>query len=299
MAAEVAPTSPETSLIDTDRTPALRTTVDAMIPRIGRIRSRRRENNEVWTLDVRDETAHAPAFRPGQFNMVTVFGVGEIPISFSGDPRKSDRLIHTVRSVGPVSTALTRMRPGEVIGLRGPFGSGWPIAEAAGGDILVVAGGLGLAPLRPLLYELRAERKRYGRIVLLYGARSPDDMLFRRETGSLLQKSNIEAHSTVDHAGSGWTGNVGVVTTLVPKVGSISERTTAFVCGPEVMMRMTISALQARGVQDTSIYLSMERNMKCAAALCGRCQFGSVLVCRDGPVFRYDRVRSLLKYKEL
>ncbi len=299
MGAEMAPATSEPARAGAETTPAVRRTDDPMIPRIARIRSRRRENREVWTLDIRDETSQGTGFRPGQFNMVTVFGVGEIPISFSGDPCRPDRLVHTVRSVGPVSTALAALRSGAIVGLRGPFGKGWPVSEAAGRDILVVAGGLGLAPLRPLLYQLRAEREEYGRIVLLYGARSPDDVLFRHETMSGLQKFDIEVHLTVDHAAVGWQGNVGVVTTLVPKVGLDFERTIAFVCGPEVMMRMTISALRASGLRNDAIYLSMERNMKCAVALCGRCQFHSVLVCRDGPVFRYDRIGALLAHKEL
>jgi len=272
---------------------------DPMLPRVGRIHGRRRENHDVWTLDIREETPQGTGFRPGQFNMVTVFGVGEIPISFSGDPQRPDHLIHTVRSLGPASTALTHLRPGEALGLRGPFGTGWPLAEAVGRDVVILAGGLGLAPLRPLLYQLRAERKRYGRILLLYGTRSPEDILFRRELDHALQRSNIEVHLTVDHAAAGWTGIVGVVTMLVPKRGLDPQRTVAFVCGPEVMMRLAISALRTGGLRDEAIYLSMERNMKCAVALCGRCQFHSVLVCRDGPVFRYDRLRSLLAHKEL
>jgi len=272
---------------------------DPMLPRVARIHGRRRENHDVWTLDIREESPQGTGFQPGQFNMVWVFGVGEIPISVSGDPQRPDRLIHTVRSVGPVSAALTRLRPGEALGLRGPFGTGWPLAEAAGRDVVILAGGLGLAPLRPLLYQLRAERERYGRIFLLYGTRSPEDILFRRELEHALQRPDIEVHLTVDHAASGWAGNVGVVTTLVPKAGFDRERTVAFVCGPEVMMRLAISALRTGGLRDEAIYLSMERNMKCAVALCGRCQFHSVLVCRDGPVFRYDRLRDLLAHKEL
>ena len=299
MGAEMATAAFEPPRTGGETMPAVRRTDDPMLPRIARIRSRRRENREVWTLDIRDETSQQAGFRPGQFNMVTVFGVGEIPISFSGDPRRPDRLVHTVRSVGPVSTALVGLRPGDTVGLRGPFGTGWPVSEAAGRDILVAAGGLGLAPLRPLLYQLGAERERYGRIVLLYGARSPEDILFRHEIMSRLQRCNIEVHLTVDHAAVGWPGNVGVVTTLVPKVGLDFDRTTAYVCGPEVMMRMTVSALRAGGLRNDAIYLSMERNMKCAVALCGRCQFHSVLVCRDGPVFRYDRIGALLAHKEL
>lgn len=272
---------------------------DPWLPRLGRVAHRRRDSRDVWTLDIREATAHGTPFQPGQFNMLTVFGVGEVPISLSGDPAIADRLIHTVRPVGPVSTALAQMRTGSAIGLRGPFGTGWPLAEALGQDVLIVAGGLGLAPLRPLIYQLRANRERYGRVALLYGSRSPDDILFRREIDSWGRKANIDACITVDHAATGWNGNVGVVTTLVPRTGCDPQHTVAFVCGPEVMMRLTIAALHAGGVAENAIYLSIERNMKCAVALCGRCQLSSVLVCRDGPVFRFDRVRGLLAHKEL
>lgn len=269
------------------------------LPRTGRVASRRRDSRDVWTLEIREEAAQGPRFRPGQFNMLTAFGVGEVPISMSGDPGAGDRWIHTIRAVGPVSTALAALRPGSTVGLRGPFGTSWPVAEAAGQDVLIVAGGLGLAPLRPALYELLASRARYGRIALLYGTRSPDDILFRREIESWRQKAPIDVHVTVDHATPGWNGNVGVVTTLLPRAQCDPAHTVAFVCGPEVMMRLTIATLLAGGVSEEAICLSMERNMKCAVALCGRCQLNSVLVCRDGPVFRYDRVRRLLTHKEL
>lgn len=272
---------------------------DPLTPRIARVRGRRQDSRNVWTLDIEPEGREDARFQPGQFNMLTVFGVGEVPISLSGDPSKPDRLIHTVRPVGAVSKALTERRAGDVVGLRGPFGTGWPLAAAAGRDIIVVAGGLGLAPLRPALYYLRAERKRYGRIVLLYGTRSLEDILFRREIERWGQRSVFDVQVTVDHATGPWSGHVGVVTTLVTRAGCDPQRTMALVCGPEVMMRLSIAALRDRGIPDDAIYLSMERNMKCAVALCGRCQFSRVLVCRDGPVFRYDRVRDLLAHREL
>lgn len=269
------------------------------VPRLGCVASRRRDTREVWTLDIREQSVQAGPFRPGQFNMLTVFGVGEVPISLSGDPAAGDRLIHTIRAVGAVSNALVQMRAGTTVGLRGPFGKGWPVVQAAGQDVLVVAGGLGLAPLRPVLYELLANRARYGRIALLYGTRSPEEILFGREIESWGQQGRIDLHVTVDHAASGWNGNVGVVTTLVPRARFDPQQTIALVCGPEVMMRLTAAALRSSGVSESAIYLSLERNMKCAVAQCGRCQLHNVLICRDGPVFRYDQVRHLLAHKEL
>jgi NAD(P)H-flavin reductase len=204
-----------------------------------------------------------------------------------------------VRAVGPVSAALAGLKPGDAVGLRGPFGAGWPMAEAAGRDVVVVAGGLGLAPLRPALYRLLAERERYGNFVLLYGTRSPEDILFRRELESWRRRLDTDIQVTVDHAFSEWRGQVGVVTMLIPRAAFDPRRSIAFVCGPEVMMRFAIAALGDAGLADDAIWLSMERNMKCAVGFCGHCQFGPSFVCRDGPVFRYDRVRSLLAVKEI
>jgi len=283
--------------------PDIRTTapriVDPMLPRIARVRRRRRDGPDVWTLDVEPEVTPDAAFAPGQFNMLTVFGVGEVPISFSGDPIRPGRLVHTVRSVGPVSTALTQLGPGEVVGLRGPFGVGWPMAEAIGRDVVVVAGGLGLAPLRPVLYRLLAERSRFGKIVLLYGTRRPEEILFRRELEEWRRRLDIHVEVTVDHAVGDWYGQVGVVTTLIPRASFDPPNAIALVCGPEIMMRFATAALRDAGVAEEAIYVSMERNMKCAIGLCGHCQFGPVFVCRDGPVFRYDRIRSLLRVKEI
>ena len=269
-----------------------------MLPRVVRVLDRRREGADIWTLDIAPAEGAPPA-APGQFNMLTVFGVGEAAISVSGDPAEPARLVHTIRAVGAVSSALTRLDAGDVLGLRGPFGVGWPMAEAAGRDVVILAGGLGLAPLRPVLYRLFAERACYGKITLLFGTRSPADILFRDEIESWRKRLDVGIEVTVDHADSGWHGHVGVVTTLIRRADFDPRRTVAMVCGPEVMMRFAIAALRGAGVADDAIYLSMERNMKCAIAFCGHCQFGTVFVCRDGPVFRYDRVRSLLTVKEI
>jgi len=278
----------------------LRPAADPMAPRVARVRRRRRDAPQVFTLDLEEEDADATApFTPGQFNMLTVFGVGEVPISMSGDPAKPGPVVHTIRAVGPVSKALAALRPGDPVGLRGPFGVGWPMDVAVGKDVVVLAGGLGLAPLRPALYRLFAERPRFGEIVLLYGTRSPDDILFRRELERWRARLDVDIEVTVDHAISDWHGHVGVVTSLIPHATFDPAKTVAFVCGPEVMMRFGIAALRAAGVAEEAIYLSMERNMKCAIGLCGHCQFGTSFVCRDGPVFRYDRVRDLLALKEI
>lgn len=271
---------------------------DPMLPRVAHVRRRRRDGPQIWTLDIETDR-RSDTFAPGQFNMLTAFGVGEVPISLSGDPAKPARLVHTIRAVGPVSRALAQLKPGDALGLRGPFGTGWPMEAAIGRDAVVVAGGLGLAPLRPVVYRLLAERARYGRIVLLYGTRSPDDILFARELAAWQRRAGIEVAVTVDHAAAGWAGHVGVVTTLIPRATFDPARATAFVCGPEVMMRFAIGALRGSGLADDAIYLSMERNMKCAVGFCGHCQLGATFVCRDGPVFRYDRIAPILAMKEV
>jgi len=273
--------------------------VDPMLPLCARVRHRRQEGPDVWSLEIDLDGAQIPAFLPGQFNMLSVFGIGEVPISMSGDPADTSRLIHTVRAVGAVSQALVGLHADDVIGLRGPFGAAWPMAEAEGHDVIVLAGGLGLAPLRPALYRLLAERERYGKIWLYYGTRGPDNILFHQELHAWRGRFDMDVEVTVDHAPPAWHGHVGVVTTLIPRARLDPARTIALVCGPEIMMRFAITALGDAGLQDDSIYLSMERNMKCAIGLCGHCQFGPVFICRDGPVFRYDRVRGMLALKEI
>jgi NAD(P)H-flavin reductase len=269
---------------------------DPMLPRAARVLRRRRDGPQIWTLEIAAD-AETP-FAPGQFNMLTAFGVGEVPISLSGDPARPDRLLHTIRAVGPVSSALAGLSPGAPLGLRGPFGAAWPIAEMPGRDVVIVAGGLGLAPLRPVLYHLVAERGRYGRVLLLYGTRGPGDILFRRELEAWKQ-DDIDIEITVDHATAAWHGHVGVVTKLIARAAFDPMHALALICGPEIMMRFTVAALRLSGLTDDAIYLSLERNMKCAVGFCGHCQFGPVLVCRDGPVFRYDRLKGLLAMKEI
>ena len=273
---------------------------DPMVPRIARVRRRQRDLKDVVTLTLELEDGGELAFAPGQFNMLTVFGVGEVPISISGDPAKpGGGLVHTIRDVGAVSGALARLGPGDAVGVRGPFGVGWPVAEAKGHDVVILTGGLGLAPLRPVIYSLLANRRLYGKIALLYGARGPEEILFRSELEQWRRLLDIELLVTVDHAETDWYGSVGVVTTLVPRADFDPQSTLAMVCGPEIMMRYGVSALRAAGVSDQSMYLSMERSMKCAIGLCGHCQLGSVFVCKDGPVFRNDRLGPLMAVKEL
>jgi len=272
---------------------------NAMIPRIAHVRRRRHDAPQAWTLELQCADGAPAVFAPGQFNMLTAFGVGEAAISVSGDPADASRLIHTIRAVGPVSTALTQLRPGDPIGVRGPFGVGWPMAEALGKDVVFVAGGLGLAPLRPALYRVLGERTNFGKVTLLYGSRTPDDILFRHEIETWRGRFDMEVEVAVDHAASEWRGHVGVVTKLISLAQFDPSQTIAMVCGPEVMMRFVASSLHDAGVGEDAIYLSMERNMKCAIGHCGHCQFGPVFICRDGPVFGYGQLRRFLAMKEI
>lgn len=273
---------------------------DPMLPhpyRIGHVRS---ETSDTFTfaLTPADGTAHPP-FSPGQFNMLYVFGVGEVPISISGDPGNPSTLTHTTRVVGPVTKAMRRLKNGETMGVRGPFGSSWPVDAARDRDLVIVAGGIGLAPLRPVLYHALANRKAYKNVVLLYGARTPEELLYRRELQRWRGKLDLEIHVTVDRALADWRGNVGVVTTLVGRASFDPSTCVAMVCGPEIMFRFTVMELQKRGVGADRIHVSMERNMKCAIGLCGHCQYGPTFVCKDGPVYRFDRIAPLLGKAEI
>jgi NAD(P)H-flavin reductase len=231
--------------------------------------------------------------------MLYLFGVGEVPVSLSGDPGRVGELVHTVRGVGAVSRALAGVGEGGVVGVRGPFGSGWPLEEVAGSDLVLVAGGLGLAPLRPVAYHLLRRRQGFGRVARLVGARSPEELLYRSELEGWGAGTELEVHVTVDRAPVGWGGRVGVVPALLPELGFDPGRTTFFICGPEVMMRFTVRALHRLGVPDERIHLSLERNMKCAVGFCGHCQYGPNFICMDGPVLRFDRIRWLFWPREV
>lgn len=271
-----------------------------MIPLRYVVRRVHRETRDTVTLELAaaaGEAAIGP-FLPGQFNMLYVFGLGEVPISISGNPAHPDLLVHTIRAVGSVTEALCELRPGDMVGVRGPFGTSWPVGDAAEGDLLLVAGGLGLAPLRPAMYQALNNRSDYRRIALIYGARTPDDLLYRQELEQWRSRLDLQVEVTVDRGGRGWLGRVGVVTSLIGRVDFDPTRTTALVCGPEIMMRYTVLELLKQEVHEERIFVSLERNMKCGAGLCGHCQLGPFLVCRDGPVVSHSRVRTWIGRRE-
>lgn len=273
--------------------------VDPMLPRRFLVRRVRRETEDTFTLELGSMDGGELAFGSGQFNMLYVFGAGEVPISISGNPSQPSLLVHTTRSVGAVTGAMAALKRGDTIGVRGPFGTRWPIDQSAGSDVLLIAGGIGLAPLRPAVYELISRRDKYGRVVILYGTRSPADILFRKEIEEWRARFDLDVYVTVDRSVGKWRGNVGAVTTLVPRAPFDPLNTIALVCGPEVMMRYTVIQLERRGLKAENTYLSMERNMKCAIGFCGHCQWGSSFICKDGPVFRFDRIREVFEKREI
>jgi anaerobic sulfite reductase subunit B len=279
-----------------------------MLPTPYRVVRRQREVPGVVTLTLQpvgDSPVAAPA--PGQFNMLWAFGVGEAAISVSGRTREGD-LLHTIRNVGATSRALCAARTGTVVGVRGPFGNGWDTDLAPGSDVVVVAGGLGQAPLRLLIRHLVAARRRLGRVAVLVGARSPDQLLYPEEMARW-QRAGLEVAHTVDRAPPGWPGPVGLVTDLIerilrpgrPGAGASWQpgTATAFVCGPEPMMRFSARMLVQHGVDPARVQVSLERNMKCAVGLCGHCQLGPAFICRNGPVLPYAVAGPLMDVREL
>jgi NAD(P)H-flavin reductase len=262
-----------------------------------RVEHRREETADTVTLVLAPVDRPIGTPLPGQFTMVYAFGVGEVPISVSGRAGAAG-IVHTLRAVGAVTRALHAARPGDVLGVRGPYGVGWGLPAPAGDDLVVIAGGIGLAPLRPVIRHAIDQRSRYGGVSVLIGARTPGDLLYPDEYDDW-RRAGIDVRVTVDRADAGWTGHVGVVTTVLDGVAAAASRTTAFVCGPEVMMRFATRGLAGLGVAPAAIRVSLERNMRCGVALCGHCQLGPLLICRDGPVVGYDVAEPLMCVKEL
>lgn len=267
-----------------------------MRPEPFRIVRIRRELSDTFTLELEPRNGgQVKEWRPGQFNMIYAFGIGESALSISGDSDQRSSYIHTIRAVGRVTRSLERLKRGDVVGLRGPFGQGWP--DAAGKDLIIIAGGIGLAPLRPVIYRVLKSRAAYGRVLILYGARSPGDLMYRNEIESWRGRLDLGFEVTVDTAPSSWRGNIGVVTALIP--GSGWQDGQAMICGPEVMMRFSVQALQRMGMSDDRIFISMERNLSCAIGHCGHCQYGPHFICKDGPVLSFDRVAHYFNIREV
>ncbi len=271
----------------------------AMLPRRFTVTRTRQDTDDTYTLELEPLDGEGLRFASGQFTMLHAFGVGEVPISISGDPTRLGPLEHTIRDVGSVTRHLVAAEPGTTLGVRGPFGTGWEVDRGRGGDVVFVAGGIGLAPLRPAILEVCARRADYRRVLLLYGARTPDDILFTESLRSWQDEYGVDVQVTVDNGQRGWPGRVGLVTHLIGRAGFDPLHTTAFVCGPEVMMRYSASGFVDRGVDPARLRLSMERNMRCGVGLCGHCQLRELFLCVDGPVLGYDRLEPLMVRAEL
>ena len=273
---------------------------ETMLPAAFLVTHRTAETADSATLRLAPAGAALPAFRPGQFTMLCRPGIGEVAISVSGDPAAGDgSLTQTIRNVGAVSGALCRARPGDLVGARGPFGTCWDLDPARGDDLLIVAGGVGLAPLRPVLLSALARRRDYRRVTLIAGARAPDEFLFRGQLRDWAATPGLAVELTIDQAAAGWAGTVGFVTEPLRRLDLDPARTSAFLCGPEVMMRLCARMLLGQGLSASQIQVSLERNMKCGVGLCGHCQLGPLLLCRDGPVLSWAQAEPLLAVREL
>ena len=268
---------------------------------VQRIHQETPESATYW-LTFRGRDGDGYAFEPGQFNMLYLFGVGEVAISISSDPAHPERLGHTIRSVGKVTNAMKDLKAGDELGIRGPFGRPWPLRQAEGEDLVVIGGGVGVCPVRPAMEFAMRHRDRYRRLILLMGARTPELLPYREQLEdrvATMEELDVELHLTVDRSDGGWSHHVGVVTTLFPAADIDPARTTAFICGPEVMMRFAGRGLADLGVPADRVWVSMERHMQCGIQLCGHCQLGPYFVCSDGPVFRWDAISPLMEVPEL
>ena len=260
----------------------------------------RAEVPSVATYDLSFEDPNVGAayrFAPGQFNMLYMPGFGESAISISSDPSQHDLLSHTIRVAGNVTQAIARTTVGESIGVRGPFGSSWPMEKCRGRDVVMACGGIGLAPLRPAIYEILNHREDYGKVILLYGARTPSGLLYTSEYESWRAK-DIDLRVTVDIGDAEWKGQIGVVPPLLYQYRVQADRTTVLTCGPEIMMRFVVFEALARKIRPENIFVSMERNMSCAMGFCGHCQIGPYFVCKDGPVFDYRQAEPFFNLED-
>jgi NAD(P)H-flavin reductase len=250
-----------------------------------------------WLKFTDQAVARSYSFLPGQFNMVYVPGVGEAAISICSDPGDTTTIGHSIRFVGNVTRAVSRLKVGDVVGLRGPFGSSWPMAELEGKDVFIACGGIGLPPLRPAIYHILRNREKYGKVTLLYGARTPNELMYTSEHEGW-QKAGIDVQLTVDRGDPNWTGRVGVVPMWFYQFRLDARKTAVLTCGPEIMIRFVIYEALARRIPVDNIHVSLERNMKCGQGSCGHCQIGPYFICKDGPVFRFDALEPYINVEE-
>lgn len=264
------------------------------MPREAMIVGRTQESENVFTLELRLTDGKPYDFEPGQFNMLYLYGSGEVPISIVADAQDSGVLTHTIRALGRITHGLAALGVGERIGLRGPYGRGWPMREAEGRDVVVVTGGLGCAPSVSIIHHILTHRQRYGHLSILQGVKHTDDLIWRNQYEIWETLPDVDVYLAADEAEAGWHGHVGLVTALFDHLQLAADRSIAMLCGPEMMMHAAAEDLHGRGLATETIFLSMERNMQCALGHCGHCQIGGNFVCTQGPVFPWPEVRELL-----
>ncbi|HYV38603.1 MAG TPA: FAD/NAD(P)-binding protein [Gemmataceae bacterium] len=270
------------------------------LPAVATISAIKQEAPAIATYRLRFDDPQISAayrFEAGQFNMLALPGIGECAISISSDPADLSGIDHTIRIAGNVTSNLAKRKPGAKIAVRGPFGSPWPIAKLLGQDVVIASGGVGMAPLRPVLRVIQRRRAEFGRVTLLYGARTPSGLLFTDEYEQW-RSSDIDVQLTVDLGDDYWRGNIGVVPAFINRLRLVAAKTHVLTCGPEIMMRYVALEALARGVKTEQVYISMERNMSCGIGQCGHCQFGPAFICRQGPVFTYRQIEPYLHVEE-
>jgi NAD(P)H-flavin reductase len=271
-----------------------------LVPQPAVITSRTQESPTIFTLQItlEDEASQAAfRFSPGQFNMLYLPGVGEVPISIMSDPDDAHLIGHTIRSVGRVSHGLANLGVGERIGLRGPYGNGWPIQTMEGKDIIVITGGLGCAPVVAIIHYILRRRSNFGHLTIIQGVTKAEDLIWREQYASWRSMPDTKVLVAADQGGPLWPWHVGRVTDLFDQIPLRANRTVVLMCGPEGMMRISARMLMEKGLPESSIFLSMERNMQCAVGHCGHCQFGVAFVCKDGPVFNWSQVKELIEHR--
>ncbi len=269
---------------------------DLLIPSVATIVGDRTEtpDTKTFALRFRDPAEHERfTFRPGQFLELSVFGAGEAPFGFASSPTRKETFEVTVRRCGRLTDALHALGPGDEVGLRGPCGNGFDVEDAVGKDLLFVAGGIGLPPLRGLILNVLDQRDRFGRVTILYGARTPSDLVYKDELKEWEKRADVELRVTVDRTEPGWAGNVGMVPTLFDEVDLRPASTTAYVCGPPIMIKFVVQDLLMRGFAEDRVISTLERMMQCGVGKCNHCCVGHIYLCRDGPVFSFREIKEM------
>ena len=257
-------------------------------PELAKIIKTREETDSVKTIRFRFLNKKIMRFHPGQFIMVTAFGVGEAPFGIV-QTKKDNEYEFTFRIVGKVTSKLAELKKGNIIGIRGPFGNGFPLNKAKNKNVLLLAGGIGIPPIKSTLLKILEEREKYRRVIICYGIKSPDDFVYKKDFDSWIKRNDVEVYLSADRGNDKWGWHVGFVTDLIDEL-NLSKNTTCFICGPPIMMRVASQKLIRKGIKESNIYPSFERLMQCGVGKCGHCNIGSLYVCKDGPVIRLDRI---------